>query len=224
MMTMAPATIPVRTVVFDFGAVLFRWEPARLLQQVLPQRVADEAAARALTAQFFQSFVPGSDWAEFDRGRLGIEQLVPRLAARLRLPAQEVRAVIDAVPAHLSPKPDSVAWLRRLHAQGLRLCFLSNMPAPFAAHLDAAHPDILSCFDGGVYSAHVGHVKPEPAVFRATEQRCGLVPALTAFIDDHPGNVEAASACGWHGLHFTDAASCAAALDRWLALPAAAAA
>lgn len=212
----------MRTVVFDFGAVLFQWEPVQLLRKVLPQRVADEAGARTLMAGFFQSFVPGSDWAEFDRGSLGIEQLVPRLAARLALDEAEVRAVVEAIPGHLQPKPDSVAWLRRLHAQGLRLCFLSNMPAPYAAHLDATYPEILSCFDGGVYSAHVGHVKPEAAVFHAVEQRCGLVPELTAFIDDHPGNVEAARKRGWHGLHFTDAASCAAALDLWLDLPPAA--
>jgi len=36
------------------------------------------------------------------------------------------------------PLPDTEAWLRRLKAAGHRLVFLSNMPVPYARHLESA--------------------------------------------------------------------------------------
>lgn len=202
----------VDTVVFDFGAVLFRWEPVQLLQQVLAHRVADDAAADLLKNRFFQSFEPGGDWSEFDRGSVGEPELARRIAARLGFEPHEVQAVIDAVPPHLEPQAETVALLERLHAQGMRLLFLSNMPAPYADYLDANHA-FLKRFEGGVYSAHVGVVKPEPAIFELMTRRFGLAPARTLFIDDHPANVAAARAFGWQAVQFTDAASCAANLQ-----------
>ena len=52
--------------VFDFGRVLFEWQPERLLQRLLPARAFDAASTAFWTAQIFQSY--GGDWGEFDRG------------------------------------------------------------------------------------------------------------------------------------------------------------
>jgi len=54
----------VDTVVWDFGAVLFRWRPRVLLAASLPSRVKDDISAAHWHEQFFQSF--GGDWAEFE--------------------------------------------------------------------------------------------------------------------------------------------------------------
>jgi hypothetical protein len=48
---------------FDFGAVLFQWQPYRLLQECLPELAPDEDSARRVAAQIFESFTPDSDWA-----------------------------------------------------------------------------------------------------------------------------------------------------------------
>ena len=45
--------------VFDLGAVVFRWRPVVLLQQTLPEVAPDEAAARALAVEFFQADAGG---------------------------------------------------------------------------------------------------------------------------------------------------------------------
>ena len=55
-----------RTVVFDFGAVLFRWQPVQLLMQNLPGHANTEAQAKAWAARIFQRFSADSDWARFD--------------------------------------------------------------------------------------------------------------------------------------------------------------
>jgi putative hydrolase of the HAD superfamily len=199
------------TVVFDVGGVIVRWRPLVLLQQVLPRLAPDETSARALAQQIFQSFEVGSDWAAFDRGAVQPGALAERIAARTGLQAQDVRTLIDAIPSHLQPKAGALALMRRLKARGHRLCILSNMPAPYADHLEQTHA-CFAWFDVRVFSARVGHIKPEAAMFGHAQQACALDLGRSVFIDDHLGNIEAAQRLGWQALHFTDAPRCEAAL------------
>lgn len=189
-------------VVFDFGRVLFDWQPEALLARVLPQRAATPAAAAHWVAQIFQGYA--SDWGDFDRGVVEVPALVRRIAARTGLGAAEVQAVVDAVPAALTPLHATVALLERLKATGRRLFYLSNMPLPYAQHLERTHA-FLRHFDDGVFSSRAGLNKPEPAIYEHARQRFGLPASRLLFIDDHAPNVEAAQACGWQALQFTGA-------------------
>lgn len=198
------------TVVFDFAGVLFHWKPPELLARLLPHRVPDEAAAQRLVADFFQGY--SGDWGDFDRGTVEPGPLAERIAARTGLTVEETRRVIDGVPAELTPIPGTVALLRELHAAGRPLYFLSNMPEPYARHLEATH-DFLGLFRGGVFSARAGLCKPEPEIFALCARQHGLDPANTLFIDDVAHNVEAARAAGWQALQFISPQQCRAALN-----------
>ena len=200
-----------RAVVFDFGAVLFHWQPLTLLRDVVPELAPDEAAARGLAASIFQSFTPDSDWAQFDLGRLDEATLAQRIAGRIGAQPRQVRRVIDAIPQHLQPQPEVVGLLQTLRAADHRLYFLSNMPVPYAAHLERVNP-FLADFHDGIFSGRVGLMKPHAPIYELAEQRFRLDPPHTVFIDDHAGNVEAARARGWQAVHFTDAAGCRDAL------------
>ncbi len=208
-----------RTVVFDFGAVLFRWQPLQLLQAVLPQHAPNEGAARGWAARIFESFTPDSDWARFDLGLCDEAQLAHRIARRTGLPETAAQQVIDAALAHLTALPASVALFRQLKAAGHRLVYLSNMPRPYANHLERANP-FIGEFEGGIFSGRVGLMKPWPAIFELASLRFGLKPeSETLFIDDHAGNIAACQQHGWQGLQFEDAAQAEAELRRrgWLA-------
>lgn len=194
-------------VVFDFGAVLFHWQPLALLRAVVPELAPDEAAARTLGAAIFQSFTPDSDWAQFDLGRLDETTLAQRIATRVGAQPAQVRRVIDAIPEHLQPQPEVVELLHALRGAGHRLYYLSNMPVPYAAHLERVNP-FLSAFQDGIFSGRVGLMKPHAPIFALAEQRFVLDPPRTVFIDDHAGNVEAARARGWGAVQFIEAASC----------------
>lgn len=189
--------------IFDFGAVLFRWRPKVLLSRVLPELCTSTEATQALVDGFFQGY--GGDWGRFDRGDIEVDALTESIATRLALTPEQVRAVIDAVPAELEPIADSVALLRRVHAAGHRLFYLSNMPAPFADHLERSH-DFLACFESGVFSARVGLVKPDAAIFELALCRFGLAAGDAIFLDDHPANIGAARAVGLRAVQFADAA------------------
>lgn len=198
-------------IVFDFAGVLFHWQPYRLVQRELPRHAKDEAAARLLADAIFQGY--GGDWAEFDRGRVEVPELVRRIAARTGLPPGEVRAVVDAVPAELQPQPATVALLQRLRDAGRQLFFLSNMPQPYAEHLEREHA-FVGWFADGVFSARVNLIKPEADIFALAARRFGVPPAQLVFIDDMPVNVEAARRAGWNALQFVDATDCEAQLRR----------
>jgi putative hydrolase of the HAD superfamily len=197
-------------IVFDFGGVLFNWRPLELVQRHFPQHAHDVASARATVAAVFQGF--GGDWAQFDRGVLEADELVQRIAARSGLPLIQVRALVDAVPASLTPKQDTVELLERLHAAGATLHFLSNMPGLYAEHLDRTHPELMARFQSGVYSSHVRSIKPEEAMFRLASERFGVPGERLLLLDDIAVNVKTALSLGWKALLFSDAAACETAL------------
>ena len=196
-------------VVFDFGAVVFRWQPVQMLMRELPQRAPDAAQGAHWAEQIFQSYA--GDWADFDRGTVSVPELVARTSARTGLLPQEVQTAIDGVARELQPQPDTVALLQRLHAAGRRLHYLSNMPAPVADVLEARNP-FLARFDSGVFSSRVQLIKPEAAIFRLAAECFGAAPADLLFIDDHAPNIAAAKAQGWDGFVFTSAAQAQAEL------------
>ncbi len=196
-------------IVFDFGGVVFRWTPHEFMPRLLPQHARTTEEGAALTQAFFQSFT--GDWGEFDRGSLTVDELVPRIAERTGLAAEDVRHVVQAVPAELTAVPETVSLIEQLHAAGHRLFYLSNMPAPYADHLEAVN-GFLGLFEDGVFSSRVGWIKPEPEIFHVAERRFGIAPGELLFIDDVLHNVEAARRLGWQALHFQGAAACAQAL------------
>ncbi|HEY0856672.1 MAG TPA: HAD family phosphatase [Albitalea sp.] len=196
-------------VVFDFGGVLFRWQPHEFFPRLLPRRAHSEAATSALVAEFFQGF--GGDWGDFDRGVLDEARLAQRIALRTGMALAEVQTIIDAVPDELQPLPHTEPLLNRLRERGHRLFFLSNMPRPYAAHLEATHP-LAQWFADGIFSSRIGLIKPEPAIFHRAAAQFGVVPAETVFIDDYLMNVKAAGAIGWHGIHFLSGSQCEADL------------
>ncbi len=196
-------------VVWDFGGVLFTWRPAELVRRELPARAATEDEARHWVRQIFQEY--GGDWADFDRGTVSVPDLVQRIARRTGLAPHEVQAVVDGVPAELQPIGETVALLARLREAGHTQYFLSNMPAPYADHLEAEH-GFVRWFADGVFSARVRANKPEPGIYALAAERFGAAPSELLFFDDHEPNVLAARAVGWHAEHFTGAAGAASVL------------
>ncbi len=188
------------TIVWDFGGVLFRWDPAALIARTLPHRLSAAHSAQYWKDQFFG--LPDGEWIAFDRGTLGVNDVVAGIARRLEWSAAEVRAVVDAVPDELQPIEGSVGLLNALQQRGHRLHFLSNMPAPLSDHLQRQHA-FLALFASGIYSAHVHLIKPDAAIYALAQQRFGGDPAATLFIDDHPDNIEAAQRHGWQARLFT---------------------
>jgi putative hydrolase of the HAD superfamily len=190
----------VRAIVFDVGGVLVRWQPLALVREHFPDVDPQQALA-----QVFEHYGPG-DWRDFDLGRVEPDALAERIAARTGHSRASVAALIAAVPHHLQPLPESVALLDHVRRAGHRLALLSNMPAPYAAHLEAAHA-CFGWFELRTWSGRIGSAKPERAIFDHVQSALGADDtAQLLFIDDHEGNVDAARALGWQALLFRSSA------------------
>jgi putative hydrolase of the HAD superfamily len=197
----------LKTVVFDLGAVLLRWQPVDLVARMLPQHAPDRAAAEQLCERIFEGLRPGSTWADFDRGRVEPDALAELLAVQAGVPADDLLDFIHAIPDHLHTLMDTQALLPRLLSYGHRLVYLSNMPLPYSERL-LQERTFFQYFDGGLFSGVVGLVKPEPAMFARAESELELDPDNTVFIDDNLHNVQAARRRGWEAIQFTDAEQC----------------
>lgn len=206
-----------QVLVFDFGGVLFNWQPRQLIQAMLPAHARNEQEAVDVAARIFESFVPGSDWSEFDRGALEWDEVSLRIARRTGLPQSDVHRLMEAIPHHLAPVADTVHWLQELVSDGVRLHFLSNMPRPYADHLRRTHA-FLSLFESGLFSCDIGQIKPNDDIFETAAQTFAVNPAAAVFIDDNPHNIETASRLGWRAVCFENASQCKAELARrgWL--------
>jgi putative hydrolase of the HAD superfamily len=202
----------VHNVVFDFGAVLFTWQPGLLIKTHFPEH----AATPEKTAALAQAVFGHADWHNFDRGVLSAEAVSQRTAARLGLREPALLALVEGIADHLHPMHESLTLLeelRELRQQKpvLRLYFLSNMPTPYARVLERKHA-FLDWFDGGIFSGDVQHIKPEAEIYELLEARYTLEPAHTLFIDDLTSNVACAEARGWRGIRFESAAQLRAEL------------
>jgi putative hydrolase of the HAD superfamily len=190
-------------IVFDFGAVLFTWKPGALLLQTFSEHIGTTEEAAHLSHQVFSH----PDWHDFDRGVLDADEVTARTAERLDLPLQPMGDLVHGIAERLTPIAETVAVLQQLHQRrqagdGVEgLYFLSNMPVPYARFLERQHA-FMRCFDGGIFSGDVLHIKPDPAIYQLLQSRYGLVPERTIFIDDLKANVKSAQSLGWQGIHF----------------------
>jgi putative hydrolase of the HAD superfamily len=206
----------MRHIVFDFGAVLFSWQPVALMHKHLAHLAPTAEAAHALARAIFDH----EDWLGFDRGSHGFEDMLHRTAARLSLSPIHLDAMLSPMGERMAPIDATVDLLARLHERrrvrdDVRLYYLSNMPAPYARALEERHA-FIGWFDGGVFSGDVNLIKPDPAIYALLANRYALAPAQTVFIDDMQANVDAARALGWQGIRFESADALARELARLL--------
>jgi putative hydrolase of the HAD superfamily len=176
-----------------------------LKAECFPERALTPAQAGHLAHEVFGQ----TEWKAFDRGTLSMPEVIAQIAKRVNLDQGVLKELVESIGERLTPMPDSVALLQALIAQRaqqkeLKLYYLSNMPAPYARTLERLH-GFLQEFDGGIFSADELLVKPEPAIYQLLQSRYALEPSKTVFIDDLLGNVRAAQAQGWHGIHFSSA-------------------
>jgi putative hydrolase of the HAD superfamily len=206
----------VKKIVFDLAQVMLGWSPQAMLMRLLPHLAPDSTGAARLELALFENWL--GDWAEFDRGVLTLPQIVERIVHRTGLSAADVQAVVAQIPHELQALPDSVALLHRLADAGHPVFYLSNMPAPYALHLEQL--PFFSRFADGIFSGRVGHNKPEPAIYALAHERFGLRAGEAVFLDDSAINIPPARAQGWHALQFTHAAAAEQAMRSagWISL------
>ena len=206
---------PIRAVVFDIGGVL--------------ERVDDQAWPELLVARWErrQGLAPGTFQAglaahqppgSMVTGEVTEAQLRATYVAALGLDEdladQMMGEMWDAYCGELDVRlRDFAASLRPSYKTGI----LSNS-ADGARREEQRRYGFEQLVDVIVYSHEVRLAKPDPRVYRLTEQRLAVQPAEVVFVDDALANVEAARELGWTAVHHRDTEQTIAEVSRLLAL------
>ena len=170
------------------------WDPYYLYRKIL----GDDRQA----VEDFLKAVDFSGWnLEQDRGRTFAEGTA-ELSARFPEYGELIHAYDERYLESLSGAIQPVVeTLRALKDAGYSLDVLSNWPAEKFALVRPKYP-FFDWFDGIVISGEVGMIKPEQAIFQLLLERVGRPARECLLIDDHAGNIHAASSLGFQTILF----------------------
>ena len=189
----------IKNIIFDYGGVIMDIDPMAYVGEMIRLGCRDVKGLH-------ESFMDRQVYRKFESGHITAGEF--RDLIRAGLPNHATDAQIDhawnlilrEVPPH------RVEFIRSLRP-GYRTFLLSNTnPIHYGFYQDYARnrfglPSLDSLFDKAYFSFLIGRYKPDHDIFQYVIEDSGLDPAETVFIDDMAENVEAARACGLHGIH-----------------------
>ncbi len=207
----APAR--VRAVVFDLGGVFLEGRV---------ENVIAFGVSIGLTAEIWgnlrnELFLNDGPFDQLERGEMALETFAGILVEKVRahgiaLTLDQARDFMGAPGGDRSRlRTEIVAACREVRAV-MPTAMLTNNVAEWreAWHARIA-PETL--FDVVVDSSEVGMRKPEPGIYRLTEERLGLSGGDLLFIDDLGVNLKAARSLGWQTLKYDDTQKVLQVLD-----------
>ncbi len=178
----------IKAVLFDVGNVLITWHPENLYRKVIT-----DPARRA----FFLDTVVPMDW--HNHHDAGVPFAENRKGPLARHPefSDEIMAFDTRFEEMLGDTiPETLAVVEELHARGMPLYALTNMPAE-KAELVFSHIPVMGCFQDIIISGVEKMLKPGPEIYDLTLRRIGLPAQNIFFTDDNRANIEAARAKGF---------------------------
>ncbi len=184
----------IKNVVFDFGQVMIRFEP----KYMTGIYVSDEDDARLVEQVVFDRLY----WDKLDSGDISDDEVIAacreRLPERLWDSAERVYFEwIYNIP-EIEGMRELVRYIKKRY--GVRVLLLSNISRYFADH--AREIPVLEEFEGCVFSAVIGKVKPNADIFQHLCKEFGILPEQTVFVDDNEKNIKGAEAVGITGYLF----------------------
>jgi len=197
--------VRIEAVLWDFGGV-FSASPFGAMAGVAREFGADP---RRYVEIVFGPYDHDTDhpWHRLERGELALAQ------ARAEIIALGASEGVDSDPFHLfgamskgsggGVRSEVVELAREVKRAGLGSALVTNNVAEFREAWKRMIP-VEDLFDHLIDSSEVGVRKPDPRIFELALARLGVPAARTVFLDDYPGNVEAARRLGLRGVLVRD--------------------
>ena len=183
----------IKNVIFDFGAVLFEWNPAKI--------VATFTDSQDEQALLLQHVLQHPDWVSLDRGTMLMAEAIPRCAARVNLPESRMEDFFEHIQMNLHVIEETFDLVEQILSLNLNAYFLTNMSSAFFEKLNERH-GLYQLFDGGLVSGKELTIKPEAEIFELLCQRFDINPSESLFVDDQPANLDTAKALGFEVYQF----------------------
>jgi epoxide hydrolase-like predicted phosphatase len=211
----------IRGVVIDWGGVLTTPILTTVQAWIEADGIDWDSYVAVMRPWVFEAYDPegaANPVHLLERGQCTNAEFEAALAARL-LSVHGAPILADGLLRRMfaasMPVPAMYGMIRALRGAGFGTALLSNS----WGCEEYPRADFPGLFDAVVISGEVGMRKPEPEIFLHAAATLGLEPRECVFIDDIEANVAAAIACGMTGVHHTDAATTAAALEELLDVP-----
>ena len=185
----------IKAVVFDLGMVLIPFNYDFALNRLNLIKPGSGDKVMEFVKENYHHF------RAFEAGKMSVDEFIPML-----MKAGEVEGIIDRekfcyiYSEIFSINYDVVELLERLK-QNYRLFLLSNTN-PVHKKYGYENFKFLGHFEKLFLSHEIGHVKPEPEIYRAVKKYSGLRPEEHLFIDDIMDYAEGARNCGWKSIRF----------------------
>lgn len=113
---------------------------------------------------------------------LAFAELFPALPTGERVRLEELLA---AELSSIRPFPEVPDTLEKLHAQGYRLCVISNLASPYVAAMEKLPRHL---FGAEVMSCEVGAIKPEAAIYQEAARRMKVPAEAMVMVGDRIDN------------------------------------
>jgi HAD superfamily hydrolase (TIGR01509 family) len=108
-----------------------------------------------------------------------------------------VNAMIRLVAAPAELLPGAEAFVRGMHARGVRLAIATNGGSPRVDVQRAKHPEFFSLFETIVAGDEIREPKPDPEILLTAAARLGVKPENALVIDDISMNMPGAAKAGF---------------------------
>ena len=189
--------MPVTSVIFDVGHVLYDWDPRILYERLFDDEQALDAFLRDVATR---------EWHfQHDAGRPFAETSA-ELIARHPDHADMIRLwgprFSEQIPG---PMPGMVELVEELDAAGVPLFAITNFSGEFFAPFRLREARLFDRFRDIVVSGDEKMVKPDRVIFELALRRFGVAADETIFVDDNEANVAGAEAVGIRAHHFRGA-------------------
>lgn len=183
----------IRNIVFDMGKVLVDY----VADAVCRHYMCDEGEIHEVCTSVFIS----PEWVFLDMGVMSEEEALSRMQSRLETPHAKEMAALCFWHWHeynMWPMEGMDALIKSLHHKGCGIYLCSNASVRLLTCYRELIPGI-EYFDGILFSAEEGCMKPQKEIYQRLFARFGLKAEECYFIDDQPLNIEGAKKCGMQG-------------------------
>ncbi len=185
----------IKAVILDYGEVLSHSPTAEEWDRMASLFQVDRHQFRPLWDR---------NRLQYDRGDLSLDAYWSRLAedADMKMEPEQLTKLSQwdvEMWAHINPT--MLEWLKQMQSSGVKTGLLSNMPVDMIRYVRQQFP-WLNDFDHQTFSAEVGLVKPDPAIYRHSLDSLRVQASEALFVDDKAQNIEGARTVGMFAIQF----------------------
>jgi glucose-1-phosphatase len=188
---------------FDIGRVLLDFDFESSLSTLLPPETPD-------AQERLKVLLDKKD--EFESGAIPMQEYIDWALEALGSPATH-EEFIGAWRRIFTPNLPMWQTVERLAQHHHRMILFSNINPIHAPWIFDTYP-IFQHFQGAVLSFETGSIKPHESIYRHAEEKYGLIPSQTIYIDDLPANIRTGQRLGFRSWQYD--LNDHAAFERWL--------